>query len=182
MKRASIFAVCVLMILYGKVAQAQHLASHIDVSVNSSIWTYTLINDEPSNSPNYINSFNLAVDAPITVINTPSGWDYQTDNSSYVLWFNTDNALPYPHDVAPATSLGGFEIGSPNAASAAQVAGLDAWDHFADAPGTTVTTTVLAPTSANAVPEPSSMAVLILGLMGLALLMLNAHRRRFGLV
>lgn len=180
MKRALILTVCALIILCGKVAQAQNLASHIDVSVNSSIWTYTLINDEPANSPNYINSFSLAVDAPITVTNTPNGWDYQTDGSSYVLWFNTDIALPYPHDVAPATSLGGFEIGSPNAASIAQVVGLDSWDHFADAPGTTLTTTVLAPSSPNAVPEPSSMAVFILGLMGLAILMWNVHGRRFG--
>jgi len=177
MKRALILIACVL-ILCGKVVQAQNLASHIDISVNSSIWTYTLINDEPVNSPNYINSFNLAVDAPITVINTPDGWDYQTDNSSYILWFNTDTELPYPHDVSPATSLGGFELGSPNAVSVAQVVGLDAWDHFADAPGTTVTTTVLAPSSINAVPEPSSLAVLILGLMGLTLHMWNAQRRR----
>lgn len=177
MKKAMILTACAL-ILYGKAVQAQNLASHVDVSVDASTWTYTLVNDEPANSPNYINSFSLAVDAPITIITTPNGWDYQTDNTSYILWFNTDTALPYSHDVAPVTSLGGFEVGSPNAASTAQAAGLDAWDHFADEPGTTVSTTVFAPSAANPVPEPSSSTVLISGLMGLALLTWNARRKR----
>ena len=59
-------------------------------------------------------------------------------------WYNTDPALPYPHDVRPGASLAGFSISSTATSSELLSYGLSGWDHSLDQPGPTVAGTVLA--------------------------------------
>ena len=77
-------------------------------------WFYTAFNDEPPGSPLFISSFAVVLNGPILVFGAPDGWTTETDYISHVLWFNLDTALPYPHDIAPGESLGGFFIESPD--------------------------------------------------------------------
>src|SRR5579872_1208244 len=133
------------VILCSRGASAQRLSAHVDVTIGTSTWDYMLVNDEPAGSPNFIAAFALAVDAPIVVTGTPVGWNFQTDNTSFVLWLNADSALPYPHDVAPGASLSGFEIQSTSNSSQESPYGISSWDHTADMPGPATSGTVLAP-------------------------------------
>jgi hypothetical protein len=120
------------------------------------------VNDEPTGSANYIAAFSLTVNAPITVTGTPSGWTDNTDNLTFVFWFNTDPALPYPHDVAPGSSLGGFTIASIGSVSTLLTAGIVSWDHSLDAPGPLSPPLSVAAPATPAVPEPSSFALILL--------------------
>ncbi len=126
------------------------LIANVRVNGSPPVWSYTLSNNEPTNSPNFISSFILTVNAPITTVGTPPGWDFVTDNSTYVYWFNTDVSLPYPHDIAPGTSLAGFSFSSTAPSSQPLSADVSAWDHIADGPGPTVINPVLAPSTAPA--------------------------------
>jgi hypothetical protein len=155
--------------LIGSAALAQaQLASHVTVTTGPPTWSYTIFNDEPTGSPNYLSSFTLSVDAPISVTGTPDGWTYSTDSATYVYWYNQDTSLPYPHDVAPGASLDGFGIESSDATSADALYTITSWDHNADAPGPGVMASTLAPTAS--VPEPSvaaAVGALCIGLIGI---------------
>lgn len=157
-------------------AASAQLNAHVDVTQSPSTWTYTLINEEAINSPDFIGGFTLSVDAPITLIGAPDGWSYQSDNLSYVYWFNTDTALPYPHDVAPGSSLGGFTIQSDISTSYSLSETLDAWDHTQDASGPSVAGNVLAPSSRPS-PVPEASTAISVG-VGVLLMFLIAVRRQ----
>src|SRR2546421_333723 len=96
-----------LLFAYGlRPAMADLLKTHINtVMTPAGEWSYIIFNDEPAGSPNYIYDLQLTVNAPIEVTATPPGWAVDTDNISFVFWFNTDLALPYPHDIAPGSSV-----------------------------------------------------------------------------
>ena len=175
MNKTTIFATLVLILGYSFRVQAQDLASHVDVNVSSSIWSYTLFDDEPLGNANYINSFSLAIAAPISNISAPDGWAYSSDNSSYVFWYNADPSLPLPHDVAPGASLGGFSIESASAVSQPSDFVIQAWDHTANMPGLVNASTVLAP--ASPVPEASTVVSLGVGLLVLSGIALIARKR-----
>jgi hypothetical protein len=129
-------------------ATGAELATRVEVAAGPPSWSYTLFNDEPAESPQFIKFFQLDVGAPFTVTGTPAGWGFDTDGSSYVLWFNTDEQLPYPNDVAPGASLGGFEIESAAPDSVSSPFGLVAWDHDTDQAGLVTLGEVLAPGNA----------------------------------
>ena len=143
------------------------LIADVTVAAGPPIWSYTLFNNEPADSPNFISSFSLAVNAPITVIGTPAGWDFSTDNSTFVFWFNADVSLPYPNDVAPGASLGGVSLSSTATSSELLSYGLSGWDHTLDEPGPTVSGTVLAPSVSGplSTPEPSGVTLFGSGLL-----------------
>jgi hypothetical protein len=167
------------LISIGQAIAAQDLAAHIDVSTGQYTWSYTLFNDELANSPNYISAFNLVVDADIVVTGTPSGWDYLTDNATFVRWFNTDDSLPYPNDIAPGGSLSGFTLQSVGSVSALFDSSLSAWDHDLDAPGPTLRGTVLAPLrSSMTVPEADPTALIASCMVAVAVLRLRRSRRK----
>lgn len=153
-----------VVLLSGRILEAG-LISNVTVAAGPPIWSYTLVNSEPADSPNFISTFSLAVNAPVTVTGTPAGWDFSTDNASFVFWFNTDPALPYPNDIAPGTSLGGFSLTSTTTSSDLLSYGLTGWDHTLDQPGPTVSGTVLSPSvSAPASsPEPGTSWLLMAG-------------------
>ena len=141
---------------------ADTLSAHVSVDTSTAgVWSYTVFNDEPTGSPNYVTAFNLNVDAPVTVTGIPAGWDVDTNNTTFVFWFNTDAVLPYPHDIAPGSSLGGFMISSPGSVSDVITATAVSWDHSLDQPGpTSDLLSVLGPAS---VPEPSSSLLFVAG-------------------
>jgi hypothetical protein len=105
------------------------LQATAEVSITPNTWTYTLYNDEPATSTLYIGAFSLDLVAPVTIANTPDGWSADTDNRSYVLWYAADQQLPYPHQVSPGGSLGGFQLQSVATRSESTRYALASWDH-----------------------------------------------------
>ena len=140
-------------------------------------WAYTLTNNEPVGSPDFIYSFQVLLDAPTQVTGSAPGWAFQTDNQSFVTWTNTDAVLPYPHDVAPGASLGGFLLSSPGSGSDPSSGQAFAWDHVLDMQGpSSIEERVVAPgPEFSVVPEPSMLVPLVLAL---SLLMVRAYRQR----
>lgn len=86
------------------------LKAHVVASVQPTLWSYTIVNDEPAGSPQCLAGFSLSIAAPVSVTGTPPGWSFETDNATYVYWFSTDESLPYPNHARPGTSLPGFQI------------------------------------------------------------------------
>jgi hypothetical protein len=154
------------------------LAAHIETLVSPpGVWSYTLFNDEPLASSNYIFAFSLTINAPVVVTGVPDGWTVDTDNVSFVFWFNTDLALPYPHDIAPGSSLGGFSISSPGAVPGLSSAAIAGWDHLLDAPGPLSSDILVSsPSSPTPVPEPSSAMLLVAPLFLMFFYMLRYRR------
>jgi hypothetical protein len=160
------FAVIPLLLFSASLPASAGLLTHVatDASVPG-VWLYTIFNDEPIGSPNYLTSLNVLVDAPIVVTGTPDGWNVITDDVSFVFWFSADLALPYPHDVAPGASLAGFTIASSAAVSISSTATVFAWDHAADAPGASSDPlSVPAPSSSSEIPEPTTICLFLGGL------------------
>jgi hypothetical protein len=161
-----------------EIANGQVLLSHATGTQNGSEFSYAIFNDEPVGSPNFLTDFFLEVNAPITVTATPTGWTFDTDGFSFVNWFNTDPALPYPNDVAPGASLSDFAISS--SVTGVQDAAYDvlSWDHTQDQQGPTAQGGVISPFGqATAVPEPSSISFLGAITVSVGGLILGAWRR-----
>jgi hypothetical protein len=154
----------VLMLFSSPIALASTLATHIAANTSGTIWTYTLFNDEPNNSPNYIAVLALALQTNIFNITAPAGWDHTSDNSTFIQWFNTDNQLPYTNDIAPGASLGGFGFESTTTTSALVRADVGSWDHVNDLPGPP-STDVMAPVPSTEGPEPWTFSFVLAGLI-----------------
>lgn len=125
------------------------LRSHVEVARQPAIWSYSVFNDEGAGSALYIASFSLSIVAPASVMASPPGWQFDTDNSSYVGWFATDLALPYPGHIAPGASLSGFQIQSATTGSEATPYMLTSWRHDADSAGPIGIDVVLSPARAR---------------------------------
>ena len=111
------------------------LRARVEVSTSTNYWNYRLVNVEPMVSSQFLTSLALNVFAPVTVTGTPTGWQVETDNASYVLWSAADFALPYPNQVAPGSALGGFQLMSPRLGSEATAFSLAGWNHTTDDAG-----------------------------------------------
>jgi hypothetical protein len=112
------------------------LAAHVEFAVqpNAGTWSYKFFNDEAAGSPRYVNAVSLDIDnSPFVVTGPPPGWAADTDNVSYVLWFSTDIAPPYPSHIAPGLSLGGFQIQSARIVTAESTGlSITSWNHQTD--------------------------------------------------
>jgi len=95
---------------------------------------------------------------------------------NYVSWQNTDPALPYPHDIAPGTSLSGFSFSTSASGSAQSTISINSIDHSVDNLGPSYLGNVLAPAAAP-VPESSTFVSLGVGLLVLGGVVLIARRR-----
>lgn len=94
------------------VAMGETLQARIEVAQAGTNFSYTVFNDELITSRWHVSMWHLELNTPFNVIATPPGWDYITDNASYVDWYSTDAEDPYPHDIAPGASLSGFAVGA----------------------------------------------------------------------
>jgi hypothetical protein len=163
-----------ILVLYAFIAGAPRawadFMATAKVSHVGPVFSYTLFNNEPATSTYYANILSLNIHAPITVIGSPTGWDYSTDNATFIFWFNTDPELPYPHDVAPGTSLSGFVIQSTVSTSSLQFDTITSWDHAADVGGPAFQGSVLAPDTRAVLvptPEPATLTLVGIGTFGL---------------
>lgn len=173
-----VLLVVVLSALFGAQRTSAQLLAHVELSQTDTVFSYTLFNDESIGSANFLSTFHLAVDAPITVTSTPVGWDFSTDNRTYVDWFNTDTGLPYPHDVAPGSSLSGFIIQSTVKTTATLDFTVTSWDHIGDTSGPTTMGFVAAPSGISAVvPEPGSFIAVFIGTLAGGLFFMRRKRK-----
>ncbi len=133
-------------------------------------YNYTLRNVEPANSGNQIDSFYLNLAAPITNVRTPQYWQATTDFRTYIIWVNNDDP-PFPHDIAPLASLGGFGFDSVGVPTSQNYL-VTSYDHVNNQGGTDVSGQVVSPFfSGTAVPEPGAVALMAgMGAMGCCLL------------
>ena len=115
---------------------ANLLAARLQSSVNPATrtWSYVLVNEEPVGSARYLNTVSIDMVRPFTVTGTPPGWEVDTDSLTYVLWYATDIAPPYPHHVAPGASLGGFQIQAQPGVTSSEGRGysITSWNHSTD--------------------------------------------------
>ena len=126
-------------------SNSQAFQGHVVLVQSGTNYTYTVFNDEAAGSPSYLNTFYLPVNAPISVVSSPPGWSFTTDHFTYVNWFSTDGAMPYPNDIAPGASASGFAIQSPIQSSEPFDCLISSWDHSLTNSGPANTNTVSAP-------------------------------------
>jgi len=122
-----------------------YLAANVTVVPGPAVWSYTVTNDEAAGSPQFINAFSLDVAAPVSVVGTPPGWSVITDNASVVLWYSSDTAAPYPHQIAPGQSLSGFQLQGTSPASESTGFALTAWNQTTNTAGSVLLSAVLSP-------------------------------------
>jgi hypothetical protein len=114
-------------------ASAQ-LNVRLEMEQSNGVFVYTLYNEEPLVSSTFVCTLHMAVGAPITVIQSPEGWDFVTDGSTYVDWITVDGFSPYGHDVAPgATAI--FVIQSDVIETTTESFMASSWNHAMDTPG-----------------------------------------------
>jgi hypothetical protein len=106
---------------------------------------YTLFNDEALGSQLYLNAYHLEANAPFDTILSPQGWNFVTDNFTYVDWFCTNSNVPSEKDIAPGTSLAGFGLQSKVATPEAFNCVLGSWDHAVTNTGPAVIDSISAP-------------------------------------
>jgi hypothetical protein len=169
---------CCLHLVCSQALMGQTLLARVEVATSPSLWSYTVFNEEPANSQNFIKFFSLDLAGPVTVTGTPAGWDFDTDGATFILWFNTDAALPYPNDIAPGASLGGFELQSTATESTQELYSLVGWDHSVDDAGLVQFGSTLVPSGAVAVPEPGTLALIGAGVVVLIPILHRRFRRR----
>ena len=126
---------------------AGDLRARIETSAAGNIWTYSLINDEPLGSPNYLNTLNIEPRATFTVSGTPTGWLRYGTGGSSVLWY----ASAPEFDIAPAATLAGFVISGQAALANPTPCTITSGNHSTGSPGAVLLGGVWTPPP-NAVP------------------------------
>jgi len=150
--------VCTLLFLVVVSVTLHPLAASVlaaNITTNTSVpdvWTYTVFNNQPAGSPDYVDQFSIAINAPITVTAEPSGWEYEIGlvNGVNSITFFSDSMST---DLAPGSSLGGFKISSNTSTSVLGTADVNSWDHNANDPGPN-SVAFQVQTPSNPVPEP----------------------------
>ncbi len=140
-------------------------------------WSYTLFNDSPPVSDDWLSTFTLYIDAPVTVTGSPANWDFATDGAAFITWFNTDLEFPFPDDIPPGSFLGGFSLVSQNAISGTGVYTVSSWDHTLNGPGPVVGGNVSVPIYDEVVPEPRSGMLLSVSILVVVLRRLWGQHR-----
>jgi hypothetical protein len=160
------------------------LNADITSSNAGATWSYTLDNNESAGSGNYIRSFTVTLGAFINVITSPAGWDFNSDFLTFITWL-ADDTPPFPFDVAPGASLGGFSIQSPSGVVRMNNAVINSWNHPLDEAGPdSALLSVSAPGSISmaTMPEPVTwplISVLAAVLAGIRIRYHPKNGRRF---
>ncbi len=121
------------------------LRARVDVQARSLSWNYTIYNDEPRDSQQFVAGFSLTIAAPVTVTGVPKDWFVETDNLTFVAWFSVDKSIPYRSHISPGKSLRGFQLKSSIANSETTPYILSSWRHDTDESGAIVTDYVATP-------------------------------------
>ncbi|HEU4452661.1 MAG TPA: hypothetical protein VFR81_06350 [Longimicrobium sp.] len=125
------------------------LSARVQAAVDAAAgtWSYTVLNTEPAGSPRWISVVSIDTVGPFTVTGTPAGWQVDTDNLTYVLWFAADTAPPYPNQIAPGDSRGGFQIRPDpgRSTSEARAYTISSWNHQTNQADLVVSGTTLTP-------------------------------------
>jgi hypothetical protein len=121
------------------------LKARVQVELQPLLWNYTIYNDEPKESQQFVAALSLTVAAPVEVSGVPAGWDVETDNLTYVLWYAADQNMPYPHHIPPGQSLSGFQILSSAVQSESTPYVVTSWRHDTNQAGLVVTDYVATP-------------------------------------
>jgi hypothetical protein len=150
-----------------------------NITTNTTVpdtWTYTIINNQPAGSPDYVDQFTIAISGPITVTATPAGWTDSiglVDGVMSVTWSSNGD----PTDLAPGASLGGFSIFSTTSTSVLENADVNSWDHTANGPGPN-SVVMQVETPSDPVPEPWTGSTVGLSLLVGSLWLRKKSRRR----
>lgn len=121
----------------------QLLNAHAEVALGAGSWTYTLFNDEEPASSLSIAAYSLDIATGVVVTNAPAGWEVETDNSTYVLWF----AEQMSDHIPPGQELSGFEIQSSAVNSQGTAFVLNSWNSTSNSAGPVRTDVVQSPTA-----------------------------------
>jgi hypothetical protein len=156
-----------LLLMMGSGTATAGLLSNVTVTTGGGNWDYTVVNQEGDTSNNWVSTFDLFFNSAITNVGSPNGWDFITDDVSFIAWFNTDLDPPFPHDIAPGTSLDGFTFTSSDPPQLGDY-DLTSWDHNLNQPGPTAAGSVSVPEFVQAVPESGSFTLLLFGLAAAA--------------
>lgn len=103
------------------------ISAHVTLNQNGTNFSYTLFNEAPANSPEFLNVLHLNPTGPFQVSSTPAGWAFVTDYTSYIDWFCINPLSANPNDVAPASSLPGFTLTSITTNTAPSGYALTSW-------------------------------------------------------
>jgi hypothetical protein len=103
------------------------LPAHVVLNQTGTNFSYTLFNDAPASSQEYLNVFHLNPTGPFQVGPTPLGWSFVTDYLSYIDWFCVNPLSANPNDVAPGSSLAGFSITSLTDTTISSTYALTSW-------------------------------------------------------
>lgn len=117
--------ILVSLLVFGRETMA--VQAHVTLTQNGTNFLYTLFNDEPVSSQEYLNVLHLSPNGPFEVGSTPSGWVFVTDNLSYIDWYCINPLVVNPNDVAPGSSLGGFSLRSSLDTTEASTYALTSW-------------------------------------------------------
>jgi hypothetical protein len=95
------------------------------------MWSFTLFNDEVVAGPHHIHTLHLAIKTPFTIITSPTGWAFDTDNSSFVLFYSTSPQF----DIPPGSSLSTFKVETASDMMEPPGFTITSWNHLTDAAG-----------------------------------------------
>lgn len=153
---------------------AANITSNISVP---GVWTYTIVNNETTGSPNFVDQFSIAINASVTVTATPAGWTDSiglVDGVMSITWSSNDSST----DLAPGGTLGGFSLSSPGSNNVLANADVNSWDHVANQPGpNSAVLQVNSPSAPASVPEPWTGSTVGLALLVGSLWLRKKSRR-----
>src|SRR5512138_3892751 len=122
----------ILLAVFGAMAvtaDGQELLARVELRQSGTNFYYTVYNDEAATSGRYVPDWHLTLRSPVQAVFTPPGWDYMTDNSTYVSFFSKDSEEPFSNDIAPGASLSGFGVAAITSASESLAFSVGTWQH-----------------------------------------------------
>ncbi len=152
MKRLHSLLSLAAAVLLGFIPSAKALNAQVEAVQNGTTFSYTVHNNEVSGSTLLVDTFHLTTRAPFTVAATPDGWSFETDNTTYIDWFSTNDSPPFSGDIAPGAFLGGFVVQTMDPSSDELVSAVVSWDTSTNGCGPALQLTVVSPSVTNVAP------------------------------
>jgi hypothetical protein len=137
-------------------------AQSVNVDTAGNTWTYVLSNNSEPHEWKSLRSFTLPLVGPVSNIRFEGddrGWQFETDNETYVRWYNPDGG-PSVDDIDSGEFMV-FLFESPFVDSRTVTTTVTTWDGWIGAEGQAFPTTV------SPVPEPATLIALGVGALAL---------------